>query len=134
MRIPIMTPNYKPQISGAIIISNTIQMMNNFCWFQISAKYLFHNKTMFKDLISWSFIRMIRAINKNISITSCLSTTFPIPMFRPSVLRHIPFSLIPSRFAYIDFMAFLKTLFSFWHNLIITRLPILRQESYLVSR
>ena len=127
MRMPIFTPYNKSQIFWAVIISNSIDMMDNLIRFKVSPKYIFHYEAVFQHLISRVFIWMVRAVNKNIAVCSCKPTTFPIPMIYPRSLKHVPFSFIPRRFPNTEFVSFLESLKSFWHSFIIPRLSIQSQ-------
>lgn len=75
------------KIFWSIIISNFIKMMHSFIGFEISAKYLFHHKTMFGNT-SLDHKRMIGLIDKNIPISPSYST-FPMSIFLSSIF---PFS------------------------------------------
>ena len=107
MIMPIATPDNKPQVFGLVIIPNTIDMMDNLSWFKVSPKCLLHYKPMLKNLVSLIFMRMVRAIDKNITIVPGKSATFPVPMLFSSGLRVFP-AFKFGWFTKIDFVPFFE--------------------------
>jgi len=119
------------QIFRSIIGFNLIHMMDYFFRFEKSAKLLFCNKPMFKNISFTITKRMIRFINKYIS-TTFLIASFPLRMFGTfvvSMIRRISYHIFSflrmvftkkgifksnSFFSYLAhfFLGFLRMLFS----------------------
>ena len=110
----------KKKIFKSIILPVTVYMMNNFSRFNISPKMFLHYKTMLSNVTGIITKRMIRFMNKNILITICKFSTFPIWVFRTrnldKLLPFIPWDMSFISFAYGIFY-FLRTRFTNARNI-----------------
>ena len=97
----VVRKQYK--ITNAIIVSYVIDMMNNFRRLEVATNMLFHNKTVFKNVINPCRIRMIRRKDIDIFVTNKFST-FPIMIlisfFETTRIRFADSfsSFVPNRF------------------------------------
>lgn len=111
----------KLKVSNSIIVNNMINMMNNFFWLKITAKFLFHYKAVFINVTSDIREWMVSVFCKNIS-KCCFCFSLPIIMV-----------FAGSRFAYFSssfFRMFKQTLFAF----IPSFLPLLEGARIRVNR
>ncbi len=116
------------KIIRMIVSSYFVSMMDYFLFSKVASKFLFHNKTMFQNvIISRTFCkRMIGNINYYVSI---FINTFTTISSRHSQRRHY-FTLIPSGFSFLIITHFL----SGYRSMPIGYLTILRTEfSSIVS-
>lgn len=90
MQILMIFAGHYLQVFRSIIVSNAINVMDNFISIKYTTKHLFHNQTMLRDAAVDSFW-MIRSIYGNIAIGIFNSPTLPMPVVR---------TLMPSSEAY----------------------------------
>lgn len=106
------------KIFYTIIIADFINMMNKFCWQQISPKMFFHNKAMFHNIFFSAYCkRMFWNINKNISLARCIFTFEENWFLSFFELTRVGLSL--KSLTHFEILVWRSNPFSSWHNNII---------------
>lgn len=106
------------KIFNAVIISNFVNMMNNFFSCQIPAKMFFHDKSMFKDVRIFSCVGMVGLINHYIPARMFSNPSFPILTLRSfftfliTVITNPSFSIRRQHFSFIKNSYFSFSFFS----------------------
>lgn len=77
MMSSVFTSIQQLQIVYSVILSVPILMMNVFIWSKITTQKLFHNQSMFRNISTSVFVRMILLIDHNVSTRINYSSTLP---------------------------------------------------------
>ena len=96
------------KIFNPVIGFIAVDMMNNLFGFKIPPNMLFHDKTVFADVKSHNFMRMIRSVNQNIPIMNVFSA-FPVGGFIGKFTSSIMRIFAKSRTEYFAFNITLAT-------------------------
>jgi len=119
----VISPVFKQhKIFDSIVIRDSIYMMNNFFRIKIPPEMFFHDKAVFKNISKTIDKRVFFNFSINISLMMFWSTMligngfFPkISLFCFCFGRWMISLWKASFFSTINWMALLKTLYSFWH-------------------
>lgn len=128
------------KILKAVIISDSIDMMDNFEFFKVATDMFFHYKTMFRNVIIFSSKRMRRAINKNVSVAILYLTSPPTFMFvslfpRARVWLAKSFSsFIPRSLSYLrNTKTFLRAIFSSFQSGLIYIKSLITDNTFFIN-
>ena len=125
------------QIFKSIIIFNFIDMVTGFFGFKKSSNSLFYNKSMFHNISTFIFVRMIKTHNANITCSIFKSSSLPFSifisnMFSKSGFFHFFFSFFRSSTTKI-IMSWTRGK-SFFHNFALFSLGFFRTWNTMMRR
>ena len=112
MKFPMLFFSHHKKVFNAIIIHNSVNVVNDFKWFKRTSNMVFHYKSMFRNIFSLISLKTIWVYNCYISTRSFNLSRFPSPSFGTDIfffkgIRYILFaffrlfsSLSPSIFSF----------------------------------
>ncbi len=113
----------------AVIVADTVNMMDNLFRTKIPAEFLLHNKTVLKDVSFGISKRMIRSIKKNVSVGVMFASAVPSRItatFKVFASPYFFFSRLRSNYSYTSTANFFSCRFGVFKAFMCSRysLPV----------